>query len=141
MPELSRKSSCKYTYKRIPNQLNTKKMTASQLRAILTKEKNIEVAIEKILALHKKSDFDLSFIENDRSRELVQSFIDYRKEIKKPYKSQKSIEAFYKQLKQYSEGRYEYAEKVIQRSIGNGWQGIFALPEEMKVSNKVKIVT
>lgn len=41
-------------------------MTASQIRAILNKEKNIEVAIEKILALHKKSDFDLSFIENEK---------------------------------------------------------------------------
>jgi len=115
-------------------------MNASQLRAILTKEKNIEVAIEKILALHKKSDFDLSFIENEKSRELVQSFLDYRKEIKKPYKSQKSIEAFYKELKQYAEGRFDYAEKVINRSIGNGWQGIFPLPEEMKNADKNKLI-
>lgn len=56
----------------------------------------------------------------------VTDFIEYRKEIKKPFKSEKSItqkiENFAKELKQYGE---EIVIASIDNAIANGWQGTF----------------
>lgn len=56
----------------------------------------------------------------------VTDFIEYRKEIKKPFKSDKSItqkiENFAKELKQYGE---EIVIASIDNAIANGWQGTF----------------
>jgi hypothetical protein len=56
----------------------------------------------------------------------VTDFIEYRKEIKKPLKSEKSItqkiENFAKELKQYGE---EIVIASIDNAIANGWQGTF----------------
>ncbi len=55
-----------------------------------------------------------------------ESWLQYRKEIKKSYKSDKSIEGKLKALTYYTENT---ACKMIQQSIDNGWQGIFELKE------------
>lgn len=56
----------------------------------------------------------------------VTNFIEYRSEIKKPFKSEKSItqkiENFAKELKQYGE---EIVIASIDNAIANGWQGTF----------------
>jgi len=56
----------------------------------------------------------------------AQEFIDYRIEIKKPYRSEKSLQT---KLQQWSEQIKKYGEHVILESISNaianGWQGTF----------------
>jgi len=63
----------------------------------------------------------------------VTDFIEYRKEIKKPFKSDKSInqkiENFAKELKQYGE---EIVIASIENAIANGWQGTFINDELLK---------
>lgn len=54
-------------------------------------------------------------------------WLSYRKDIKKSYKSQKTIEGTLKKLTYYTE---ETACKMIQNSIDNGYQGIFEIKEE-----------
>jgi hypothetical protein len=49
-------------------------------------------------------------------------WIDYRKQIKKPYKSEMSKEAAMKWLCKYPE---DIREQIIETSIRNGWQGLF----------------
>ncbi len=56
-----------------------------------------------------------------------ESWLAYRKEIKKPYKSQKTIEGTLKKLTYYTE---ETACKMLQNSIDNGYQGIFEVKTE-----------
>ncbi len=52
------------------------------------------------------------------------AWIKYRTEIKKPYKSDLSIQAALKTLSKYSE---QEAIKMIEQSIANQWQGIFEI--------------
>jgi hypothetical protein len=56
----------------------------------------------------------------------AQEFIEYRKEIKKPYRSEKSLQT---KLEQWSEQLKKYGEGMvldsITKAIANGWQGTF----------------
>jgi lipase chaperone LimK len=56
----------------------------------------------------------------------AQEFIEYRKEIKKPYRSEKSLQT---KLDQWSEQLKKYGESMvldsITKAIANGWQGTF----------------
>ena len=63
----------------------------------------------------------------EKFAEQWESWLSYRKDIKKPYKSQKTIEGTLKKLTYYTE---ETACKMIQNSIDNGYQGIFEIKEE-----------
>ena len=59
----------------------------------------------------------------------LQSFmlwIDYKRQIKKGYKTQMGIEICYKHLIHIS-GNPETALKVVHQSIANNWQGLFPL--------------
>lgn len=56
------------------------------------------------------------------AKQIFEEWIEYRKEIKKPIKSQKTIEALAEKIQ--SEGA-ERSKEVIQQSIENGWQGLF----------------
>jgi len=51
-------------------------------------------------------------------------WLEYRKEIKKPYKSPKSEQMALKQLANYPE---DQSIAMIEQSIANGWQGIFEI--------------
>jgi uncharacterized protein YdaU (DUF1376 family) len=59
-------------------------------------------------------------------------WIKYRKDIKRPYKSNLSIQAALKNLSNYSE---DEACKMIETSIANQWQGIFELKTVKKENN------
>lgn len=56
----------------------------------------------------------------------IQSFFDYRKEIKKPFRSQKSVDT---KIKEFISQAEVYGEQAviesITTSIANGWQGTF----------------
>ncbi len=70
------------------------------------------------------TDFILPDIE---FKKIVDDWLEYRKDIKKPYKTQKGVEGFYAELKKLSECTPIYARKIIDQSISNEWQGIFEL--------------
>lgn len=54
-------------------------------------------------------------------------WLDYRKQIKKPYKSQMSVHECYSRLEKLSGGDISIAEKIVAQSIAQGWQGLFEL--------------
>ena len=54
-------------------------------------------------------------------------WLDYRKQIKKPYKSQLSLIECYKKLERLSNGDLKIAEQIVNQSIAQGWQGLFEL--------------
>lgn len=59
-------------------------------------------------------------------REKVLDFLEYRKEIKKPFKSERSIRSLLKQVETQEQTHGAFAViDVIDLSIQNGWQGIF----------------
>jgi hypothetical protein len=57
----------------------------------------------------------------------AKDFFAFRKSIKKPFKSRESLNAWLSLLEKLSGGSSETATQIIERSIANGWQGIFEI--------------
>jgi hypothetical protein len=72
----------------------------------------------------------LDFSKYEELSKLVEKWIGYRKSIKKPFKSQDSLDAFVKHLRQLSGNDYQKADAIIEQSIANQWQGVFELKQK-----------
>ena len=112
------------------NSESTKTLTQSKQKYehSNTINKTITKPLNKTIKKESKKNFTLLF-PSEFSPQLIKKvtdFIEYRKEIKKPFKSEKSItqkiENFAKELKQYGE---EIVIASIDNAIANGWQGTF----------------
>ena len=78
---------------------------------------------------------DFSRFDNpEAAKEIFTRWLKYRKDIKHPYKSEDTIQTSLKNLFNYSAGRAALAEHIIEKSIGNGYQGFFK-PEIQKNGN------
>lgn len=66
--------------------------------------------------------------------ELMQKWVDYKKSIKNSYKSQSSLDIVAKKLNELSGGDIQKAEAIVEQSIANQWQGLFALRQTMNVN-------
>jgi hypothetical protein len=78
----------------------------------------------------RKTDVDLSFVENAEILETFKEFVDHRKQIKSPLTQLAAVKA-YQQLKQLSASTDEQIE-ILNKSIASGWKGLFALDEKKK---------
>jgi hypothetical protein len=76
----------------------------------------------------QRDDWDLSFALNS-FQPILYEWICYRKEIKKSFKSIKSVQAAYKQLYELSDGNPSIAMKIVEQSIASSWQGLFPLKQ------------
>lgn len=85
--------------------------------------------------IKEKTNIDLSFIENKEFLDLVNKWLLYRKDIKKPYKSNESIKQFYYKLIKLSNNDIDIATEIINNSIANEYQGIFALKTNKFTNN------
>lgn len=82
----------------------------------------------------QRDDWDLSFALNS-FQPILYEWICYRKEIKKSFKSIKSVQAAYKQLYELSDGNPSTAMKIVEQSIASSWQGLFPLKQNDKNRN------
>jgi hypothetical protein len=69
-------------------------------------------------------------------RELLQIWIEYRDEIKKPIKTRRSAKVL---VSMFEDHGLESLKKALNRSTANGWTGIF--PEDEKSSETKVVVT
>lgn len=76
----------------------------------------------------QRDDWDLSFALNS-FQPILYDWVCYRKEIKKSFKSIKSVQAAYKQLYELSDGNPQIAMKIVEQSIASGWMGLFQLKQ------------
>jgi len=89
-----------------------------------------------------KKNFTLSFPSEFSQRliDKINEFFEYRKEIKKPYKSEKSInqriDSFLKELNLYGE---DIVIDSIETAMANGWQGTF-INKELLQKHKQNII-
>lgn len=72
----------------------------------------------------KLADDFVATIEEDDWRELIAYWLDYKIDIKKPLKCQKSLSMFAKRLKRESGGDIERARAFIDRAVSQSWQDI-----------------
>lgn len=77
----------------------------------------------------QRDDWDLSFALNS-FQPILYDWVCYRKEIKKSFKSIKSVQAAYKQLYELSDGNHQIAMKIVEQSIASSWQGLFPLKND-----------
>ena len=102
-------------------QTDNKQITTTNKEEI--KKNNLNKNKEKI----KKVDFSFPSDISKKLKEKVSIFIEYRKNIGKPYKTQISIDALIKELQTVEEG---VAIKQIDKSIASGWLGVFNLKDK-----------
>jgi predicted transcriptional regulator len=72
----------------------------------------------------------------DEFREPFIRFIEYRKNIRRPYRSQQGIETCYRQLMGFCNGDPAVAEQIVEQSIANEWQGLFKLQTQTNGTKK-----
>ena len=82
----------------------------------------------------QRDDWDLSFA-TESFQSVLYEWVCYRKEIKKSFKSMKSVQAAYKQLYELSDGNPVIAMKIVEQSIASSWQGLFPLKNDNNRNN------
>ena len=77
---------------------------------------------------------------SDPVKEKVMDFLAYREEIKKPYKSERSIKSFVNQVEKQEQLHGSIAViECIDKSMSNGWQGVF-WDKIQTTSNKLDMI-
>lgn len=79
---------------------------------------------------------------SEPAKEKVIDFLEYREEIKKPYKSERSIKSFVNQVERQEQLHGSIAViECIDMSMSNGWQGVFwDKIENSKPTNKIDMI-
>ena len=105
----------------------------------LSKKRKSTPGAEKEKKVEALPALDFSRFDNpEAAKEIFTRWLKYRKDIKHPYKSEDTIQTSLKNLFNYSAGRAALAEQIIEKSIGNGYQGFFK-PDAAPVAKKVGI--
>ena len=94
-----------------------------------TKEKNNKPPKSPFEGVNLPSQFD-----SQRFRDSLLNFYEHRKEIKAPM-TVRAINGMLGQLVKFSDGKEATAIEIMERSIANGWKGVFALPKENGYTN------
>lgn len=91
---------------------------------ILLKEKiNKKEKPQKPSAEKKAAAFE---IKNEIDKEFFR-YLQYRKDIKKSYKSEQSLGVVYKRFVKWCNGSADTAKQIVDNTIANGWTGLFEL--------------
>jgi len=78
--------------------------------------------------------FELSFCKTIDEIDLCNTWLQYKSNKRKSYKDIKSIELFYKNLCKLGNNDIQKMRAIIEQSMANNWDGIFALKTEKPVS-------
>lgn len=70
--------------------------------------------------------FDLSYVDNNM-KPLVLDFLNYRKDIGKPFKTDKGVRAFYERLTELSSGNFQQAKKLIKHAEVREWMTVYPI--------------
>lgn len=131
---------CNYdTYQQIgnANETETKRnQNANETQCDTTKEHKEQEVIKEIKKKTKDVEFDFSFVANN-FKEPFEMWIDYKKQIKDPYKTQIGIEKAYSNLLLLSTGKPNIAQLIVDKSIANNWKGLFEYKGKVEESKSV----
>lgn len=86
---------------------------------------------EKEKSSAKKEKFDLSFI-NIAYLGIVKDFIEYRKQIKKPFKTDRGVQMFYNELLTLSKNNLQKAKILVDYAKDKEWQTVYEIKENGK---------
>ena len=104
-------------------------ITDSKQEDVKQEEKEeIDKSISKKRAAYN-ANADLSYVDAPYAA-IWQEWLDYKKEIKKQYKTQRGAESQYKVLIKYANNNPILANAIVKISIEHSWDGIFPLSEK-----------
>lgn len=101
-------------------------LSESLLSTTITEKNNSSSTTPYSPPSKAKQKFDLSFVA-DEFREDYTEWLDYRRGINKPFKTQRSVELNYQSALRLSGNDPKIFKQIIEQSIANGWQGLFEL--------------
>ncbi|MBW1612419.1 MAG: DUF4373 domain-containing protein [Deltaproteobacteria bacterium] len=79
----------------------------------------------------KKEKLDLSFLP-DKYKEIWSEWLDYKRERKDPYETQRGMKAAFTHLVNLSDDNPAVAQRIIHQSIREEWKGLFELKEKKR---------
>lgn len=91
-------------------------------------KEEIDKSISKKKAAYN-ANADLSYVDSPYAS-IWQEWLDYKKEIKKQYKTQRGAESQYKVLIKYANNNPILANAIVKISIEHSWDGIFPLSDK-----------
>ena len=100
---------------------------------ILLKEKNIKKEKSQNDLPKKAAAFE---IKNEVDKEFFR-YLQYRKDIKKAYKSEQSLSVVYKRFVKWCDGNADIAKQIVDNTIANGWTGLFELKSNKRTERYV----
>ena len=74
----------------------------------------------------------LDEIPDEKAREVVERWLDYKRSIGNTYKTAQGVMAMIKKLNDLSGGNVEVAGAIVEQSIANNWKGLFELKKQKK---------
>lgn len=90
-----------------------------------------EVAIKASEVKPPKIDFVA-----DEFREIFNTWLEYKRQRKESYKSEKSLQSCYKQLLRLCDNNPNVATQIIEQSMANNWAGLFELKQRNNGNNR-----
>ena len=99
------------------------KGTLDSMQDISEKQMILSVCAE-MLKKKEPLDFDLTFIQSDKWRDLMKMWLDYKAEKKQAYKTQGQIKLLLKRLLNMSNHSYNTALEYVEGSIACNYSGI-----------------
>jgi hypothetical protein len=116
------------------SEISEKRSIAGKAGAIAKQNlANASKVKEKKVKENKENIIDMSFVEIDFKKPF-ELFLEYKKERKETYKSEKTLIALYNNLKLLSKNNSLIAEKIVNQSIANNWAGLFPLKQQEVLS-------
>ena len=95
---------------------------------MVREKEEIDKSISKKKTAYNAND-DLSYVDAPYAA-IWQEWLDYKKEIKKQYKTQRGAESQYKVLIKYANNNPILANAIVKISIEHSWDGIFPLSDK-----------
>lgn len=76
-----------------------------------------------------------NFLSKNKVWDCFKTWLEYKKERRQSYASEKTIDIAYKRLVSLASNIEENGNEIVNRSIANNWSGLCPLPEQFKQKN------
>lgn len=87
---------------------------------------NKEVEVDKEKEIKEREYIKKDFLP------IFERWLKYKKDKRQSYKNEDSIKAAYNKLYKLAGGDFELADKIVEQSLANNWDGLFELKDENK---------
>ena len=87
---------------------------------------NKEIEVDKDKEIKEREYIEKDFLP------IFERWLKYKKDKRQSYKNEDSIKAAYNKLYKLAGGDFELADKIVEQSLANNWDGLFELKDENK---------